>query len=292
MRKPRPAALFPAIVLSAFLALLVACTPALPSPAPVATAAPWTDMIVPGNAVTVTVDELAIRAEPSGAADSTGSLARGDVAVVQSFPVVSEGTVWYYVMKVPTAGPGRLPELPAPVVFEDYALVGYVAASGAAGGQLARTALRCPMTVDYDNVSAMLAGERLACFGPARITVDGNFACEDCSGGELGTHAPEWLAGHGGGSLSDPSDVDRRPVPLFFPPGVAAPEHDAFVRVTGHLDDPGARTCVMDPVVMLGDEADLLAADAFAEVTVQLCRQRFVVDAFEVLSAEEIQPPD
>ena len=279
MRTPRPAALF--------LAILAGCMPALP----IATTAPWTSWIAPSTAITVAVDRLDIHVDPSAAADSVGSLARGDVALVQAFPVVAEGAVWYYVQKVSTPEQGRLPDLPAPAFVEDYALVGWVAANSAAGEHLARTALRCPTTADFDHVSGMLAAERLACFGSAPLTVEGTFGCEECSGGELGTHAPSWLAGHGGGALGDRSDPERRPIWLYFPPAVAAPAHDSDVRITGHFDDPTARTCVMDPIVWLGDDAaTLLPPDAFAELVVQTCRQRFVVDSLEVLSSPSPVP--
>jgi hypothetical protein len=291
---PRRAAPIVVALLASLVA--VACTPTAPTPSPgstdSATGAPSTvgpsasedpglARLMPYNAVAVVVDRLPVRFEPSPAGESQGDLVRGDVAVLQAFePVELEGVVWYYATQVGTDGPGKLPELPFVNPVEET-LAGWIAASDATGETIAKLAPRCPETWDFTNLSAMLDGERLACFGAEAITLDGRFGCVGC-GAEPGTFEPAWLAGAGAGSLSAVGASGPPWIPLHFPVAVEAPANEAYVRVTGHFDDPAAITCQMavDP-----------KPRSFA-IAVELCRQRFVVDSWEPLSSEFIPPPD
>ena len=273
------------------VALLTGCSPTRPTPSVASTpsstapaeSAAAIDLLVPENAVSVAVDALILRVEPSRTAASTGNLVRGDVVrLVWSGPVEAEGAFWYYAIKLPTRGPGVLPALPAALPEEEFPLAGWIAAIDSASTTVAMIPPRCPETRDFANVSAMFPGERLACFGDASIVIDGSFGCVGCGGDDPGTFEPLWLAGRAGGLLSDPSVQQGASVPVQFPPGVDAPEADAFARFTGHFDDPRSSTCSItdtDPPTP-------------SQIVAELCRQRFVIDSFKVLSVEEIPPPE
>ncbi len=298
MRRPSRAAML--------LALFVGCSPTAPTappasvgvtanptgvpstdappsgPLPAATYDPETLLLIRTGAAAVIVDSLPIRETPSLTAGSPGDFVRGDVVVLMLFePVEVDGTLWYYVIQVTTPDPGILPDLPTPLAEEEFALEGWIAARDETGETVAKLASRCPDETDHANVSAMLPGERLACFGSTPITLDGVFVCVDCSGDEL-TYEPEWLAGQSGGTLRDVSDSNLGTVALHFPPSVEAPEESSPIRVTGHFDDPRATTCVIT----------VSSKTVEHEVAVQLCRLQFVVDSFEPLSSEFIPPPD
>lgn len=227
------------------------------------------------SAVTVIVDRLPVRFEPSPTGDAYGELARGDIAVLMVFrPIEANGAAWYFVQKVPVAVPGRLPDLPAVLAdpAAEFPLMGWIATTDATGETVARLPPRCPAARDLVNVSAMLDGERLACFGAAPITLEGTFTCETCGSEDPGTFQPSWLAGPAAGELTDPSAPGRW-LALYVPPTLVVPAAFTVVRVTGHLDDPAARTCQL---TFGGTPTD-------PDIAVQLCRLRFVVDAFEVL---------
>ena len=274
------------------LALLAGCSPAQPTPSVPGTVAPTPgqsvaaapaeiDSLIPDNPVAVTVGELVLRVEPSLTASPVGTLKRGDLVRLMSLgPVQAEGAYWYFVTQIPAAAPGRLPALPAVQVVDELALSGWTTVASGATMTVARLPPRCPVVRDFANVAAMFPGERLACFGPGPITLDGSFGCIGCGGEDAGTYEPPWLAGNAAGLLTDPAVPAA--LPLQFPPSVVVPEEDTFMRIVGHLDDPRSTTCSITGTDPLPPP----------EVVLQLCRQHFVVDSFVVRSVEEIPPPE
>jgi hypothetical protein len=69
------------------------------------------------------------------------------------------------------------------------------------------------------------------------------------------------------------------PLTIHFPPaGPARPEPGSILRVAGHFDDPAARDCRIT-LFATDDLAELELAPATA---VSACRQRFVVERYEV----------
>jgi hypothetical protein len=290
------------LVAAALLALLAGCSPTPPTPSvtglpspiasqsvratdaqPAATFGPDNLLLVETNAVTVVVDRLAVRADPLASADSPGDLTRGDVAVLMVFePIEVNGTTWYYAKQVPTPDPGRLPDLPAFLPDQEFPLAGWIAATDETGATVKVLPPRCPSTRDLANVSAMLPGEQLACFGADSLTLEGTFTCDGCPSEDPGTWEPAWLAGGAGGRLSEPSLQESGRVLLHLPPSIEAPAEDARVRAVGHFDDPQAATCriVMDGVPIP------------ERIAVGLCRQAFVVVSFTPVSVEEIPPPE
>ena len=282
------------------LAVVVGCAPTTPTPsvdetasatgvppsdAPPATPGPASVPLVRLSAATVIVDRLPVRVDASATADSPGDLLRGDVVVLMVFePLEFNGASWFHAQKVPNAEPGTVPALPVVLAdpAEEFPLVGWIAASDASGETVAPLAPRCPETPDFVNVSAMLDGERLACFGAEPITLDGSFGCIDCGSDGPGVFEPLWLAGPSAGPLGDPTNSGRPSISLHFAPTVEAPAEDSLVRVTGHFDDPAAETC----------EITFDGMPVAPEIAVELCRVRFVVDSFKPLSVEEVPPAD
>jgi hypothetical protein len=254
--------------------------PTGPTPAP--TYDPETLLLVAGSAAAVVVDRLPVQTDPSAASAIPGAFLRGDVVVLGLFePIEVDGRLWQYATQVETPEPGSLPELPTHVLSGEFVLRGWIAARDATGDTVRDLAPRCPEVVDLDNVAAMLASERLACFANDPITLDGRFGCVGCSGDEL-TYVPEWLAGQPTGMLSDVAGQGPGAVPLHFPPALEAPDENTPIRVTGHFDDSRASTCVITAGAKAVDQA----------VAVHHCRQAFVVDSFEPLSTEYVPPPD
>jgi hypothetical protein len=184
----------------------------------------------------------------------------GAEVVVMGGPRERNGETWYE-MQFPLAGD----QLQLPWVrIDDPAAVSQIAPTCTG---LAADAL------------AMLAWDRLTCFGGAPLTVVGQVG--HCQGGVVQAE-PEWLAyacwvisdqaGGGFGLHATPEG------------GITFPDELARARLTGHLDDPAAATCryLYDPAV------ETWQVPGPAE-QVLLCREAFVVDEMEIL--EVIGPP-
>ena len=284
-----------------FLALVVGCAPTRPTPSvdetasatdvpstvapPAATPGPESIPLVRVRAVKVIVDRLPVRVDASASAASPGELVRDDVAVLMVFdPLEFNGASWYYAQKVPTEPLGTLPDLPTVLAdpAEEFPLRGWIAASDASGETVVALSPRCPETLDFANVSAMLGDELRSCFESDPITIDGTFGCADCGSDGPGDAKPPWLAGPSAGSLADPANSGRPSIALYFPPTLKAPEVDSLVRVTGHFVDPAASTC----------EMTFDGTPVAPEIADQLCTLRFVVESFKPVSSEEIPPAD
>jgi hypothetical protein len=123
----------------------------------------------------------------------------------------------------------------------------------------------------------------LACFGDRPLTVEGTYGCAGCGGTFVGDFEPMWLAypltGHllWGDYESRGLLVEMRVAPDS---GIEPPAQGSIVRVTGHFSDPRSTTCSMTTFV--GERAspvDPRTAELY-------CRERFVVDTFEVLGTD------
>jgi hypothetical protein len=246
----------------------------------------------PGSAVEVIVAELNLRETPGTGGKRVTLLDRGDVLVISPFdarsfgwgPVQASGYRWYPVVVASgSPGDGQLPPLPvSPVDSGSEAPVsGWVAASEGETQFLAAVAPRCPVTVDLTNVQAMLPAERLACFG-APITLEGTFGCGGCGGTGPGEFKPAWLASP---QIFDFLSVDVTlqfgPVALFFhPDGPAKPTPGAIIRAVVHIDDARSTRCS----ITLGPPSEPERVDE--RTAVLYCRERFVVDSYEVLGTD------
>ena len=70
----------------------------------------------------------------------------------------------------------------------------------------------------------------------------------------------------------------------FRPGGPAAPPEGSFIRVTVHVDDPAAASCGFTWAI---EDPEFVVPQAMA---VDWCRERFVVDAYEILGADRNYP--
>jgi hypothetical protein len=245
-------------------------TPVAPSatPAPPGFESP-DDVLPPGSAVDVTVDGLQIRAAPGLDARVLFTAPAGQRFYAFVGPITVDGLDWY---RLGTMGDSVL-----------WAAIG----SGNERYLEVVTPDCPPPDPDLATVIAMSNDwDRLACFGDRPLNFTGTYGCGECGGTEAGTFEPFWLAGpvHAqflwvewgiGGVLA-----------LHIPPdsGLAFPPEGSIVRTTGHFNDPASTTCV----VSMSDGEQVRALDP--RTADLYCRERFVVDAFEIIGADPAFP--
>ena len=247
----------------------------------------------PGAAVEVAVKELNLRRKPSTSAKRVATLQRGEVLLVSPIdffdfgfgPVKANGYTWYPVVKLPVAGPdGKLPPLPtAPIRVGLEPVSGWVASDDGARPFIAAVQPRCPTTVDLASVDGMLPAERLACFG-APIVLEGTFGCGGCGGINPSSYKPKWLIDPLTGSFLT-VDVAKGlgPTWLRFPPDVPPqPADGSIIRVTVHVDDPRSTNCS----ITLADASGTPTEVVDARTAVLFCRERLVVDSYEIIGTD------
>jgi hypothetical protein len=204
-------------------------------------------------------------------------------------PVKANGYTWYAVMRPNVADPDvDLDPLPKPPI--DVAggspFWGWLATDDGTTPYVTAIAPRCPTTVDLLNVSGMLPAERLACFHEPFV-LQGTYGCAGCGAVLLGSFKPAWLATPVELDFLSVNPAERLgPLALRFAPnGPPRPAHGSIVRVTVHVDDSRSTRCTMSELV--GEE--LVAIDA--RTAVLYCRERLVVDSYEVLGIDPSFPP-
>lgn len=217
--------------------------------------------------VDVVVDNLQLRAAPGLTAAVTGTAQAGQrfqvVAYDQVGPIVEDGLDWY---RLATAGDAVL----------------WAASGSDAGPFLELVPPNCPETpVDLLALGRMTDWERLACFGDRPLTVEGTVT--PGGGAARGTFEPRWLAFPAPGTVLV-TDYPEQAGSL----GLRVPPDSqldtlvlwTIVRVTGHFNDSRSAGCSMTRF----DGAQDVPIDPRAAQVV--CRERFVVDAFEVIGTE------
>lgn len=282
-----------------------ASTAAGSSASPVASSATSTQhppveaqVLLPGAAVEVAVRELNVRRNPSTSSKKLETLKRGAVLVISPIdnhalgwgPVQADGYTWYPVVRPNVFDTDlHLDPLPKHPITpgDDSLLSGWVASDDGSQAYLAPIAPRCPTTVDLLNVSGMLPAERLACFGEPFV-LEGTYGCSGCGGLLLGTYKPVWLAVPLEFDFLSVNPADQLgPLALRFPPnGPPRPAIGSIVRVTVHVDDPRATKCTMSEPDGTGGTVTIDVRSA-----VLYCRERLVVDSYEVLGVDPSFPP-
>lgn len=247
--------------------------------------------IVPGSAVKVVVAELNLREGPCTAARKLSTLEKGQILIVwdQPYgPVSAGGYTWYPAVVFPHTEEGELPPLPAsPFPDGTDNLFGWFAADDGVQPFVRPMAARCPANVDLENVVGMLPAERVACFD-GQIVIEGTFGCGGCggTGGPLGK--PVWLADTFeflNIRVSWTGDLANRPVGLHFKPsGPDVPAEGSIIRATLHVDDAVSQKCsfvwgIEDPAFTVPDY-----------YAVAWCRERLVVDSYEILGTDADYP--
>ena len=244
-----------------------------------------------GAAVRPTVAELNVREVPSISSKSLGIVTPDEVLVVrglQSFEV--DGYTW--VRATVVSAIGRLPELPDMLPGEGEPLAGWIAIARGATTYVERLAPRCPSAIDLWTIAAMLDSELLACFGDETIVLEAVFGCGGCGGYAPGSMEPAWLAHPYGltfGILSvAPLTRDRWAALVGHAPpeGPTAPPVGSIIRVRGHFDDARAGECRIT-LPMPWDRSDNPELFPVAQANATLyCRQRFVVESYEILGTD------
>jgi hypothetical protein len=270
-----------------------AASPAPPTP-PTAIAS---QVFPPGAAIKVAVRELNVRKKPSTSSKRLEILKRGDVLIVSptdqlSFgwgPVKADGYTWYPVMRPNVVSTDLdLDPLPKPPidVADGSPFWGWLATDDGTRPYVTAIAPRCPTTVDLLNVSGMLPAERLACF-PEPFVLQGTYGCAGCGAVSLGSFKPAWLATPVELDFLSVNPAERLgPLALRFAPnGPSRPAAGSILRVTVHVDDSRSDRCTMSELV--GEE--LVAIDP--RTAVLYCRERLVVDSYDVLGIDPSFPP-
>ena len=249
-------------------------------------------VLPPGSALEVRVDELNLRRQPSTSARRVELLKRGDLLVVSPSdfviagygPITADGYTWYPVIKIDVFdGDGALDPLPThPIPIGAELVSGWIATDDTEDRFVRQLEPRCPTTIDLANVSGMLPAERLACFG-APIVLEGTFGCGGCGGAIAGDFSPEWLASPMNFDFLS-EDVTEQFGPLglrFRPGGPARPEAGSIIRVTVHVDDARSTRCSIKE----GGEGDALVPVDPATALL-FCREQLVVDSYDVLGTD------
>ena len=244
-------------------------------------------LLPPGSLARVTADGLRVREGPTTGGEEVATLASGElVAIGKSYlspnigPVEADGFTWY---PVGVLGISEMPAVPHEPL-ENPGTIGWVAGGDADGGFLELVDPRC---TDAEPTLAVLQSllpwEQLACYGNARLTIEGVLGCGGCGSFIPGTFQPPWLAYPESLDFLSLEPQDRiGPFALWFPPEVERPEAASILRVTGHLDDARAAECDMQ----LGDPP----APVDEVTTLYACRAKFVVESVEVLGIDEDFP--
>ena len=244
-------------------------------------------ILPPGSVGRVTVDALRMREEPTTTAPIVATVGLdGLVGLGFGFggswgPVEAEGYEWYPAAVLTITDLESATGLPSGWVSQ----TGWVAARDETDAFVELLAPRC---VEGEPELATLEGlapwERLACYGNRTLTLEGVYGCGGCGGVFPGIFEPGWLAYPLEFDLLSIEPQDRiGPIGLHFPPdGAAPPEAGSIIRVMGHFDDPAATECQVSP----GEPptaVDQLSAELY-------CRERFVVEDYEVLGTDEDFP--
>lgn len=249
-------------------------------------------VLPPGSAIQVRVEELNLRRQPTTSARRVEILERGDLLVVSPSdyviagygPINADGYTWYPVIKIDVFdGDGKLDPLPThPIPIGAELVSGWIATDDGEDRFVRQLEPRCPTTVDLANVSGMLPAERLACFG-APIVLEGTFGCGGCGGAIAGVFEPGWLASPMNFDFLS-EDVTEQFGPLalrFRPSGPARPEAGSIIRVTVHVDDARSTRCRIKEA---GEGDALIPVNAATAAL--FCREQLVVDSYEVLGTD------
>ena len=249
-----------------------------PSPTSEPTAAPTPSLafgapegfLPPNSIVEVVVDQLLLRDEPGLGAPVEGTALKGERFSAAGWfgPVRRDGLDWYRL------GPATVGDLDA-----------WAAAGSGADRYLELAPSDCPTAEpDLATVISMANDwDRLACFADRSLTLEGTYGCGGCGGTTVGDFEPRWLAFPMNFNLLW-SDFEARSgyLELRVAPdsGLELPANGSIVRVTGHFNDPASTTCSMS--TFDGEQA-MLVDSRTAEL---FCRERFVLDAFEVIGTD------
>lgn len=229
-------------------ALSSAAEPA-PSPSSIASSLPLPRVELPPDSRAELTEALSFAESLGG--PTVNTLASGTVVTVSGGPRDAGGGSWYVLQWSPEP---------------DTVQIGWFRVDDPS--LLALVEPPCPETAG--GVLAMLAWDRLRCFGGVSVAVEGTVG--HCQGGVV-LAEPGWLAYACWAVNDDTGAMNLHADPAS---GITFPDELVRARMTGHFDDPAATTCVH-----IG-EADPATTPSTSE-QVFICREAFVVDTFEIL---------
>jgi hypothetical protein len=241
------------------------------------------NLLPPGAVIEIAVEGLHLREEPSTDAPIVATMRAGDAAFVTDHiyvgPVRFDGYEWYRVEYSGGADVWPWNDV-APREYQ----VGWMAAGTAETRFATLPEVSCPIApVTLELLALELtAWERLVCLRDSAIVVEGTFGCDGCGGATHGA-APVWLA--------DPTQhspiADRYEsypfIRIAVPPGTRVPADRDIVRATLRVDHPAAATCTYAPSL---DDAEVPTEDYDPVAVRTYCRERLVLDSFEVLGRD------
>jgi hypothetical protein len=149
-------------------------------------------------------------------------------------------------------------------------------------GPTSTPVLSCPpMPTTAAEIIAMSVPTAADCYGDTQLTIQGySVDCGGCGGVDTYDRSPAWLAVaipefFLGGTLTATGGDTVTSFPVFINPstGIKFPAAGSLVRVTGHFNDPIAKTCKVTPIPGSGASA----LDPASVITA--CRASFVVTA-------------
>lgn len=245
-----------------------------------------------GGAVRVIVDELNLRARPSTSATRIWTMPRDTVIGVGNPnlpPVEADGYIWYSGTAFRSLD-GELPPLPEALYEVADPVGGWFAVMKGATPFVEPLAPRCPSVVDVRNLGAMLAAERLACFGGDAIEFEDTYGCPECGGNSVMESKPSWLADLN--IIHLVREVGTRDfgftILVRFPPeGPGPPADGSIIHIRGHFDDPTASNCRLSIAQPWGDFVVVPVPSAFARLW---CRQMLVVDGYDLIGTDPAFP--
>ena len=137
----------------------------------------------------------------------------------------------------------------------------------------------CPTEATVATLHDLDAVLRLACFGDATVSLEGQVACPEF-GPPIPTPAPDWLTWNA--CYINPSDASpydpleagsRLGIPIHYPPD--AERMTGSLALIGHFDDPRSTQCLM---FIPTEESDVYGQELQHQATQLGCRASLVVD--------------
>jgi hypothetical protein len=143
----------------------------------------------------------------------------------------------------------------------------------------------CPvLPTEYLDFMVIDSAAVISCYGAAPMTFRAySVSCFQCGGGQEGNPQPAWLINSSLNALylaPDDSNNGWQTTAVLAPDLTMDPAwNDAWIEVTGHLDDPAAATCHIEPTI------DMIPWWSGQQSIIAQCRQTFVVTAVNLVSA-------
>lgn len=248
------------------------------SPSPAATVSSEVTLLEVDALAEVRVDSLNVRAEPALDGRRLGTPSSGDLAYVVAGPTEADGYTWYQLASVRQRSRDCTPSVDCNSWF------GWAAVTQQGDEWVVPRKIDCPTAHDIEAYLSLWPAERLACAGDDAWTIVAYLAPKQGGRGCFPVWAPAWL----GCTLLFPQpeesefDDDTRLGVSVSPEleGCANLTDPAcpfealkgsWIEITGHLDDPAARTCHSGP----SNSSD--PPPPYPDLLVFVCRQQLVV---------------